>query len=62
MISRKAWRFEGEMNEIAVAMRNAGLPPDFHVGAGELYRRLSAFKDGPDPTLEDLLAAILGRV
>ena len=41
----KAWRFVGEMEEIASSFRQAGLPDQFHLGAAELYRRLEIFKD-----------------
>ena len=51
--SRKAWRFVGEMDEIARAMKSVGLPPGFHEAAGEIYRRLSVFKDTPPPTVEE---------
>lgn len=54
----KAWRFEGEMAEIAATMAGAGLPEGFHRGAEELYHRLAGFKDHPGPTLADILAAL----
>ncbi len=43
----KAWRFAGEMEEIAATFADAGLPDDFAHGAAEVYRRLTHFKDGP---------------
>lgn len=54
----KAWRFEGEMAEIAATMAAAGLPEGFHRGAEELYRRMAGFKDHPDPTLAEVLAVL----
>ncbi len=54
----KAWRFEGEMAEIAATMAAAGLPEGFHRGAEELYHRLAGFKDHPAPTLAEILAAL----
>jgi 3-hydroxyisobutyrate dehydrogenase-like beta-hydroxyacid dehydrogenase len=57
-VSRKAWRFAGEMAEIADTMSEVGLPPEFHRGAENLYERLAGFKDGPEPTLDDVLAAL----
>jgi 3-hydroxyisobutyrate dehydrogenase-like beta-hydroxyacid dehydrogenase len=54
----KAWRWEGEMAEIAATMAAVGLPADFHRGAEELYRRMAGFKDGPAPTLDDVIDAI----
>ena len=43
----KAWRFIGEMEEIASTFREAGLPESFHLGAAEIFKRLLAFKDQP---------------
>ncbi len=57
--SRKAWRFVGEMDEIARSMKSAGLPPGFHEAAGEIYRRLSVFKDTPPPTVEEAARRLL---
>ncbi len=54
----KAWRFEGEMAEIAATMAAAGLPEGFHRGAEELYHRLAGFKDHPAPTLAEILATL----
>lgn len=54
----KAWRFEGEMAEIAATMAAAGLPDGFHRGAEELYRRLAGFKDHPGPALVEILAVL----
>lgn len=45
----KAWRYVGEMEEIAEAFGNAGLPGGFHKAAAELCGRLEAFKDRTDP-------------
>ena len=53
--ARKAWRWVGEMDEIAAAFAAAGLPDGFHRAAGEVYRRLSPYKDaGVPPTIEDV--------
>ncbi|MGH7322050.1 MAG: DUF1932 domain-containing protein [Candidatus Rokuibacteriota bacterium] len=46
---RKAWRFVGEMAEIAATFAAAGLPAGFHEAAGEVYRRLVGWKDTPAP-------------
>ena len=55
----KAWRFVGEMDEIAATFRSAGLPGEFHVAAAEIYRRLAPFKNaqGVRP-FEEVLAAL----
>ena len=44
----KAWRFAGEMDEIASTFEADGLPGGFHRAAAEVYRRLSEFKDDPN--------------
>ena len=52
----KAWRFAGEMAEIAATFREAGLPGEFHAAAEMIYRRLAGFKDAPaTPSLEEVL-------
>lgn len=43
-IGEKAWRFSGEMEEIARAYGDAGLPDGFHLAAADLYSRLSELK------------------
>jgi len=58
-VTAKAWRFEGEMREIAATLEAAGLPAGFHLAAAELYARLAHFKDaGEMPALDDVLAAL----
>jgi 3-hydroxyisobutyrate dehydrogenase-like beta-hydroxyacid dehydrogenase len=53
--ARKAWRWVGEMDEIAAAFAGAGLPDGFHRGASELYRRMAIYKDAPaPPSIEDV--------
>jgi hypothetical protein len=47
--ARKAWRFVGEMDEIAATFEAAGLPGGFHRAAGEIYRRLVDYKDAATP-------------
>jgi 3-hydroxyisobutyrate dehydrogenase-like beta-hydroxyacid dehydrogenase len=57
--ARKAWRWIGEMGEIAASFEAAGLPGDFHRGAAEIYRRLADFKDAPvPPQMGDVTAAL----
>ena len=59
-VTAKAWRFVGEMDEIAATFREAGMPGEFHAAAANVYRRLARFKDSPaTPALEDVLAALL---
>ena len=59
--AKKAWRFVGEMEEIAATFAAAGLPDAFHQGAAEIYRRMEIYKDGPTPSLADVLRALTPR-
>ena len=60
-VTARAWRFEGEMAEIADTFREAGLPGGFHAAAGEIYHRLAEFKDAAaSPSLEEVLATLHG--
>jgi 3-hydroxyisobutyrate dehydrogenase-like beta-hydroxyacid dehydrogenase len=47
--ARKAWRFVGEMEELAAAFAAAGVPGAFHEAGAEVYRRLAGWKDAPTP-------------
>jgi 3-hydroxyisobutyrate dehydrogenase-like beta-hydroxyacid dehydrogenase len=59
----KAWRFAGEMDEIAATFGAAGLPAEFHAAAAQLFRRLADFKDRPAlPELEEVLSALRAEV
>lgn len=44
----KAWRWVGEMEEIAATFEADGLPGGFHEASAEVFRRLAHFKDDPD--------------
>lgn len=60
-VTAKAWRFHGEMDEIADTFRDAGLPGGFHEAAADLYRRMAHFKDAATtPALEEVLQALIG--
>ena len=58
----KAWRYVGEMREIAEAFEAAGLPSGFHNAAAEICERLAGFKDqtDPAPTVPPVLDALRG--
>ena len=45
----KAWRWSGEMEEIAATFAAAGLPDGFHRASAEIYRRLESFKNRTTP-------------
>ena len=55
----KAWRWTGEMGEIAATFAAAGLPDGFHLAAGEVYKRLQTLEDPPSATAEEVLKALL---
>jgi hypothetical protein len=58
--ARKAWRWVGEMDEIAATFKGAGLPDGFHRGASEVYRRMAIYKDAPaSPSMEDVAKTLL---
>ncbi len=57
--SRKAWRFAGEMEEIAATFAAAGLPDGFHQAAAQLYERMAPLKDLPPGELADVVNALL---
>ncbi len=59
-VTAKAWRFAGEMKEIASTFESAGMPGEFHAAAAEVYRRIAGFKDAQEvPPLVDVLKALL---
>ena len=59
-VTAKAWRFEGEMRDIAETFQEAGLPDQFHKAAAEIYRRMSIFKDAAEtPSLQNVLRVLL---
>lgn len=61
-VTDRAWRFEGEMKEIAATLAGAGIPGGFHTAAAEIYRRMAHFKDASEtPELEEVLKALLFR-
>lgn len=56
----KAWRFAGEMDEIADTFESAGLPGGFHRAAGDIYHRLEHFKNMEElPDLKIVLDELL---
>ena len=61
-VTAKAWRFAGEMDEIAATFEEAGLPGGFHHAASEVYRRLASFKGQVEtPSLVEVLEALNGN-
>lgn len=61
-IGLKAWRFVGEMHEIARTHEDAGLPNGFHLAAADLYARLADLKDQPPGQVSaEVLKTLLDR-
>ena len=59
-VTAKAWRFVGEMLEIAATMESSGLPRGFHEAAAEIYGRMAGFKDAPElPELAAVVDSVL---
>ena len=57
--TRKAWRFEGEMREIAATFEAAGQPAGFHQAAAAVYAALAGLKDAhPLPDMGAVVAAL----
>ncbi|MEP7113689.1 MAG: DUF1932 domain-containing protein [Ilumatobacteraceae bacterium] len=54
----KAWRFAGELEEIAQSFSAHGLPDGFGTAAAETYRRLAGFKDTTGTSLDDVIQAL----
>jgi 3-hydroxyisobutyrate dehydrogenase-like beta-hydroxyacid dehydrogenase len=60
--ARKAWRFTGEMAEIAATFDDAGLPDGFFRAAAEIYESLAGYKDAPSmPSVAEVAKALAGR-
>lgn len=59
-LAAKAWRFEGELREIAGAMGAHGLPDGFHLAAAEVYATLADLRHAEDVTPTDLLDRLTG--
>ena len=59
-VTAKAWRFAGEMQEIAATFEMAGMPPGFFEAAHDVYERMAGFKDADEtPELEEVLDALM---
>jgi 3-hydroxyisobutyrate dehydrogenase-like beta-hydroxyacid dehydrogenase len=61
-VTTKAWRFEGEMKEIAATFREAGLPSGFHEASAEVYSRMAGFKDAIDtPPIDEVITSLFTK-
>ncbi|WP_329066070.1 NAD(P)-dependent oxidoreductase [Amycolatopsis sp. NBC_01480] len=55
---QRAWRWEGEMAEIAAACADSSLPPALLTAAESLFAHWQQYRDDPDITVEQLLASL----
>ena len=54
----KAWRFAGELEEIAASFAAHDLPAGFGTAAADVYQRMAGFKDNSAATLPDVIEAL----
>jgi len=54
----KAWRFAGELDEIADSFAAHALPDGFGRAAADVYQRMATFKDTADTTLSAVIDAL----
>lgn len=57
-VSPKAWRFAGEMRQIAASFESAGLPAGFAEAAAEVYDRMAGLKTATDAGLDEVIDAL----
>ena len=55
----KAWRFVGELREIAASFDAHALPDGFGMAAADVYERLARFKDSAETPLSAVVDAII---
>lgn len=62
LTARKAWRFVGEMEEMADTFQAAGFPTGFPFAAREIYQHLDQYKDASSaPSLVEVANMIRAR-
>ena len=57
--TRKAWRWSGEIREIAQTLADVSIPAGFHSSAADVYDRLQSLKEDDEITLDDVLDLLL---
>jgi 3-hydroxyisobutyrate dehydrogenase-like beta-hydroxyacid dehydrogenase len=60
-VTPKAWRFEGELKEIAATFEQAGLPNGFHEAAADIYHRIAELKNNSTNSLDEVLKLLLSK-
>lgn len=59
-VTAKAWRFAGEMHEVADTFEDAGMPGGFFEGSAEIYQRMAEFKDRKEkPELAEVMMTLM---
>lgn len=58
-VAPKAWRWVGEMEEIAEAFAAHGLPPGFHQAAADVYDRLATYQGSDGASFAQLCDDLL---
>ncbi len=58
MTAPKAWRFDGEMAEIAASFAARDLPTGFGDAGRDIFGRMAGFKGVDDATLDAVLTAL----
>ena len=59
-VAPKAWRWTGEMDEVADTFAAAGLPDGFHRAASEVFQRLGVWRTARGASVDKVLDALLG--
>ena len=54
----KAWRFAGELDEIAASFAARSLPPGFGTAAADIYQRMAGFKGATGVALPAVIEAL----
>ncbi|MGI9642408.1 MAG: DUF1932 domain-containing protein, partial [Acidimicrobiia bacterium] len=57
-VGPKAWRFVGEMDEIARSLELLDLPPEFHEASAEIYNRLADLREIERPDFTDVMRSL----
>ncbi len=57
-VGPKAWRFTGEMDEIAWALEELDLPAGFHEAAAEIYTRMADLRRVESPDVETAIDSL----
>lgn len=58
-VTAKAWRFDGEMREIADAFDASGVPSGFHRTAANVYRSMGSLRNVDGVDVDAVVAAIV---